>query len=473
VTTADQTGRARSRARPDSDRRSRRARIILPLLILLNACVPASQSQVTRGQAPEVSLPPMKSFAGAAPGPAATSNTALARDFLELSFSLESGRPLPVFTRFEGPVTLRVTGTPPPTLEGDLARLLARLRAEAGIDIARSRNAAASITVNAVPRREINRLLPQAACFVAPNVASLAEFRAARSAPATDWTRLRQRERLAIFLPTDASPQEVRDCLHEELAQALGPLNDLYRLPESVFNDDNMHTVLTGFDMLVLRATYDPALRSGMTRGQVAAALPGILARINTAGQIASGPATGGDDRDWSEAIQDALGRQPDMAGRMAGADRALRLSTARGWRDSRRAFSHYAMGRVLTAEDPDMAEEHYRAADRLYAATPGAGLQRAFVAVQLGAFAVARGDGAEALRVIGTHADTARRHENAALLATLMLLQAEALALQGRDTEARAVRLDSMGWARYGFGPDWAVRARLREIAALTTRAS
>jgi len=34
------------------------------------------------------------------------------------------------------------------------------------------------------------------------------------------------------------SPQEVRDCLHEELAQALGPLNDLYRLPDSVFNDD-------------------------------------------------------------------------------------------------------------------------------------------------------------------------------------------------------------------------------------------
>ena len=28
-----------------------------------------------------------------------------------------------------------------------------------------------------------------------------------------------------VFVPADASPQELRDCLHEELAQALGPLN--------------------------------------------------------------------------------------------------------------------------------------------------------------------------------------------------------------------------------------------------------
>jgi len=30
-------------------------------------------------------------------------------------------------------------------------------------------------------------------------------------------------------------------------------------------------------------------------------------------------------------------------------------------------------------------------------------------------------------------------------------------------------VRLDSLGWARYGFGADWAVRAKLREISALS----
>jgi hypothetical protein len=27
---------------------------------------------------------------------------------------------------------------------------------------------------------------------------------------------------------------------------------------------------------------------------------------------------------------------------------------------------------------------------------------------------------------------------------------------------------MDSLGWARYGFGSDWAVRAKLREISSL-----
>ena len=107
-----------------------------------------------------------------------------------------------------------------------------------------------------------------------------------------------------IFLPNDASPQEARDCLHEELAQAIGPLNDLYRLPDSVFNDDNVHTVLTGFDMLILRAYYAPELRSGMTRAQVAAKLPAILSRYNPAGDNLSPVHASETPRAWINAIQ-------------------------------------------------------------------------------------------------------------------------------------------------------------------------
>lgn len=90
---------------------------------------------------------------------------------------------------------------------------------------------------------------------------------------------------VSLFIPSDASPKEIRDCLHEEFAQGLGPLNDLYRLPNSVFNDANIHTILTDFDMMVLRATYAPELRSGMTRVEVAARLPAILRLINPAGE--------------------------------------------------------------------------------------------------------------------------------------------------------------------------------------------
>ncbi len=453
-------------------RRGVKARLILPLMMLLNACVPASHSEVaTRAVIADSTLPPMKQFAQARPTAPHVSNAALAEDFLDLSFRMESGRALPVLTRFEGPITLRVLGQPPATLGPDLARLLARLRSEAGIELREVTGGEASITIQAVNRSQIRRLLPQAACFVVPNVSTLEEYRRTRRSAATDWTRLTERRKLAIFLPNDVSPQESRDCLHEELAQALGPLNDLYRLPDSVFNDDNVHTVLTGFDMLVLRIYNDPALRSGMTRDEVAARLPGILARLNPGGGTVAPRPARATPQVWSRAIQTALGRDVGRNARMSAAQDALRIAQAQGWQDNRHAFSHYAMGRVTQMTDPAAAQTHYQMADTLYSRTPGTTLHRAYVATQRAGYAVTIGDGAGALALVEPHLPIAEASENAALLATLMLLKAEALEIEGRGTQARRVRLDSIGWARYGFGPDWAVRAKLREIASLNPR--
>ena len=442
---------------------------MLPLVMLLNACVPASQPDVaTRAVSAESDLPAMKNFGASRPAAPVRSNNDLAIDFIELSFQLESGRELPVLTRFESPIAVRVTGAPPATLGSDLKRLIARLRDEAHIDINYTTAPDAEITIEAVPREAIRRVLPQAACFVAPNVTSLAEYRKARRSHRTNWTTLQTREKIAIFLPNDASPQEVRDCLHEELAQALGPLNDLYRLPDSVFNDDNVHTVLTGFDMMILRAYYDPALRSGMTRGQVVNALPGVFARINPAGNRQQGRYATRTPLGWSKSIQTALGRSISFQSRSSAAKEAIRVATAMGWVDHRRAFAHYAMGRVLQTNDPGSAQKQYLMADHFYARTPGTSLHRAYVATQLSAYAISKGDGSEALRLIQPHLKTAHTNENAALLSTLLLLRSEALEQENRHAEAQSVRLDSIGWARYGFGSDWAVRAKLREIASL-----
>jgi len=104
-------------------------RFILPLVMVLNACVPVSQGDVpSRTMIAETSLPPMKSFAARAPQAPRTPNNHLVQDFLELSFEMESGRQLAVLTRFEGPISLRVTGRPAPTLEADLRGLLGRLK---------------------------------------------------------------------------------------------------------------------------------------------------------------------------------------------------------------------------------------------------------------------------------------------------------------------------------------------------------
>ena len=446
-------------------------RVILPICLMLGACVAGTTSEPpSRADTQTQSvMPSMKAFPAPRPVPPSRSNRDIHRDFMELSFRLESGRDLTLFTRFEGPISVRVTGDPPPNLAPDLNRLLHRLRTEAGIEISRTSSVHANITIQAVSRANIRRHLPKAACFVVPNISDLSEYRAAKRSRITNWSALQSREKLAIFLPSDASPQEVRDCLHEELAQALGPLNDLYRLPDSVFNDDNVHTVLTGFDMLVLRAYYAPELRNGMTRGQVAARLPAILSRLNPAGdQVAPRhvPAT---PRAWIRAVQTALGPGSRPAQRRTAAAEAVKIAQTMGWTDHRRAFSHFALGRLNQGSDPAFALTQFRIAEQFYRQSPGTTLHRAYSASHLAAHAVSRGQGEEALALIGPHLATAERHENAALLATLLMLRAEALELTGRVSEAQAVRLDSLGWARYGFGADWAVRAKLREISALS----
>ncbi|MEO1379506.1 MAG: ATP-dependent transcriptional regulator, partial [Pseudomonadota bacterium] len=111
--------------------------------------------------------------------------------------------------------------------------------------------------------------------------------------------------------------------------------------------------------------------------------------------------------------------------------------------------------------------------AERFYRQAPGTALHQAYSASQLAAYAVNEGDGVKALSILGPHLATAQRYENAALLATLLLLRAEALELTGRVAEAQTIRLDSVGWARYGFGDDWAVRAKASEISSQRQKAA
>lgn len=444
-------------------------RILAALLTAatLAACA-APQSTVDR-RTPELDLPPMKTFATPRVDRTTKSNGEIARDFMELSFALESGRPLPVFTRFEGPISVRVTGRSAPSLSRDLDRLLQRFRREAGISISRvSPTAPASITIEVVSRRDLNRAVPQAACFVVPRVSSWDEFRRFRNTARLDWTTLEVREEMAIFLPGDVAPQEVRDCLHEELAQALGPLNDLYRLPDSVFNDDNFHTVLTGFDMLILAVTYAPELSSGMSRDAVAAALPGILARLNPRGRGGGGIGPDPTPRAWINAIETALGPGASPLRRRSAAREAVAIASEQRWTDTRLAFSLYALGRLTLGSEPELALASFLQAGALYRADAETRLQAAHIAMQLAAFALSSGQAQVAIDIVDESLRPVAQAENAALLSTLLMVKAEALEVLDRPQEAEAVRLDSLGWARYGFGSDAEVRDRAREIAAL-----
>ncbi|MBS1304177.1 DUF2927 domain-containing protein [Loktanella sp. SALINAS62] len=438
------------------------------MMALVASCAPVQPVDTTTRAAVSASTPTLQGFADRSPVRVTRSNGQMAQDFLDLTFRMESGRAIATMSRFETPITVRVIGDMPATLPSDLDALLARLRKEAGIDIRPTQSDSASITIQAIPQRTLQRAVPKAACFVVPRVRDWSEYMQNRSSRNVDWATLTTREHASIFVPSDAAPQEIRDCLHEELAQALGPLNDLYRLPDSVFNDDNIHAVLTGFDMLMLRTTYAPELRSGMTRQQVAAALPSVLARLNPAGGSERPTNDPDTSRDWINAMETALTNGASPGVRRDSAARAVRIARTLGWTGPREGFSYYAMGRLEVGNNSQAAIVAFETADRIYRASAATQIHAAHIAVQKAAFTLSAGDAITTIELADLAIPLAREHQNAALLATLMMFKAEALDLQGGSVAAEALRLDSLPWARYGFGNDNNVRARLAEVRGL-----
>jgi hypothetical protein len=163
-----------------------------------------------------------------------------------------------------------------------------------------------------------------------------------------------------------------------------------------------------------------------------------------------------------------ALGPRTAPAARRAAAERALSIAAAQGWQDNRRAFSHFALARLSLASEVESAVVHFAEAARIFRSLPDASVHVAHVDMQMAAFALSSGQYEEAVKMADRAIGPVMTAQNAALLATLMMIKSEALAAQGRVAEARAVRLDSLGWARYGFGTDAQVHGRMAEIAAL-----
>lgn len=104
----------------------------------------------------------------------------------------------------------------------------------------------------------------------------------------------------------------------------------------------------------------------------------------------------------------------------------------------------------------------------RLYSAQRETRFHAARVALELSVLALSEHRYDAAYEISAGAIEAARDAENAWLLASLMMAEAEALSKLGRVSEAQSLRLDSLGWARYGFGSDEEVRARAAELTAL-----
>lgn len=449
-------------------------------LFVLAACAQngpdTKERQVSRSQNPAT----LARFAPKTqPTGVARSNSDIAQDFLDLTFALETGKTLDRLLKFEGEVGVMLHGNLAKAYRPELTNLITRLRSEARVQINETATPErANIHVHAITKREISRVFPGAACFIVPNVRNWEEFRGrSRSRGETRWSALNRLSVISVFLPADGAPQDIRDCLHEEIAQALGPANDLYRLSDSIFNDDNFHAVLTPFDMLILRTLYSPQISAGMTREEVARVLPNLLNRLNPSGRSISPRPRVLADLPWKTSFENALTGRSSTAARRSAAARAVSIAREMQPSDHRLGISLLTLGRSKFKEN-ETGDAEFREAYTLHEQLFGRGdIRTAHAAVHIGILALRDDDSNLALEIANGHIDAARKAENAVVLSSLLAIRSEALIGLRQIALARTARLESLGWARYAYGDrDGRIAESEARVAALpiapTTRA-
>ena len=396
----------------------------IAIAVLLAGCVP----------------PPMNATGGVA-----RANAAIADEFIAYMFETEGGMRIPRLLRYETPVRVSIDGAIG-AYRRDLEAVLAGIRQKSGLDIAVT-DGAAQIRILQVPASALAQIYPTAACAVVPAVSRFAQV---QQHDFPRWSDQQSLTKAVVLIPDTAPPYVVRACLNEEVAQALGPVNDQYRVSDTVFNDDNVYNTLTDYDHLLLRLLYSPELHTGMGMAAVRARLPALLARENPAGERPGhAPRT---DARWKFLIENAINSALPRPERLRAAEQAVRR--ARRFSDHRLAHALLIYGRLTLRDQPALAAPAFQEAYRLNLAQLGQGnLRTALTAMHLAAVTLKTADYAAVISLTTPALATARQFDDPVLEAGLQSLRAVAFARLGQESQAQAARVDSLARARYAYG--------------------
>jgi hypothetical protein len=206
----------------------------------------------------------------------------IAAGFYKLAFGAEFHRAGPVdrIRKFDGPVRVYIDNRARPDRSGILAAIIDDIGAGiAHLDLARTaRRKEANVIVTLVRDRDLSRTVAriygrdQARRIMRElDPQCLSGFRK------DSGFRITHAE---VVLVADVDDFVFRDCAYEELLQALGPINDDASVPWTMFNDDVQMGFFDLYDRYILNLLYDPRIRPGMTRREVRALLPAVLASV-------------------------------------------------------------------------------------------------------------------------------------------------------------------------------------------------
>ena len=349
-------------------------------------------------------------------------------------------------------MTARIDGPGAAALAPFLRRYLAWLRRHGGLDIALGR-AGANLHLRLVPGAAFAARLPGAACALVAGDRAWPPRPAAPPGPAEGGALTA----MTIFLPADAAPHRLRACLIEEIAQALGPVNDIPGLGDTIFNDDDAHLWPTRLDLLMLRVLYDPALESGLARAEAERRARRVLGRINPAGRRARAlpPLSMPGEGRWRRLMATATARGTPPGRRRSAARDALAIARGAAPGSAFACQSAALLARLTAVQRPARALGLLRAALSACAAAHGAGdIRLDRLQIVAARALLAAGRPAAALEALDGRAARLAGYGLDADLASLYALSARAAARLGRGDAERLARR-ARAWGAHAFGAD------------------
>lgn len=381
----------------------------------------------------------------------------LADDFIELNLTGEWDREFDRLLRWEGPVRVALAGPELQAYRRDMEDLIAMISdAAPGLDISLASGEVGEITIRTAPREEMKALDESALCFITPYGLDWPEYISERGGVADEWAGLTKFEAMTIFIPAFSAPQVYRACFVEEVMQALGPSNDLYRLEDSGFNDDEVHSAPTAFDLLMLRVLYDDALTADMTKAEARVAAERALTRILAAGRERRPRLTSRYDKEF-QTLHFFADIQDDVEERRQLVDVTLGLTREFPKDDHRRGEALRSAAYFENAHgSPELAVVNARAAVAHFEKTLRPGSARlARTRADLAYFLLLDRNYEESAALLEKAEPVLAAHGKEADLASAFRLRAIALVGAGEVEEARRSAQDALDWAAYVFGAD------------------
>jgi len=192
--------------------------------------------------------------------PTTKSRTLIGQNFERLIFQTEFGGPDPWLRKWNRHPVLRFAQSARPRTKAALAAAATRLSQITGLDFSRIEVAKPlSEEVDDHRRAGIITVLDQPSNVGARNCSGRLFYGKDGSILAA-----------VLLIGSAYEGYDIDECITEELAQSLGPINDTTVVPQSMFNDqtNGIVSALTWHDAVILRSLYSDNLTTGMPRAQ-------------------------------------------------------------------------------------------------------------------------------------------------------------------------------------------------------------